>query len=121
MTNYKQLYQIFNDKEETKQMKAYTTEDTASVEDKKQKDMQEALDREENSLETHYHAARKYPHYLITKMLDSEGDWPGSWEIIDKRGGELPKELQGSFTDVPAAIRTLESHLKNKKENNINV
>jgi hypothetical protein len=111
--NYRQLYQVFSDQEEKEHMKTYSTEDSISVAEQNQKNMEADLERDSSM--THFHQARKYPHYPILKVLDTEGEWLNLWEINDKRGGELPKELQGSFTDVPTAIRTLETYLKNRK------
>jgi hypothetical protein len=97
-------------------MSKHISEEEITLQRQNQKDMQEALDREENSLETHFHQARRFPHYEIVKAIDSQGEWNQLWCIGDKRNKELPRELQGSFTDVQTAINAIQRYIKSEKE-----
>jgi len=116
--NYKQLHQIINDKEEIEQMKDYTKENELEVQDQKERDGLEALDREANSLETQWHGARVESirkHYIIEKQVNSEGEWHGLFIVRDRKGLPLPKELQGSFTDQQTCINTINAYLKTRE------
>ena len=73
--------------------------------------------------ETNFHAAREESikdHYAVSKVIDDiDGSWNGLWCIMDRKNKPLPKELQGSFTEVPVAINLIKAYLKNKENTNV--
>jgi hypothetical protein len=138
--NYNQLHQIFNDKEEIETMvapvtakdvdrillsqrndiskhKKHTSEEDATVIAKAQSDMEADLDRAENSLESNWHSARKFPHFAVVKRMDAQGDWDGIFTIQDRRGKPLPRELDQGFTDQLQTIKAIQNYLNNNRRN----
>jgi hypothetical protein len=104
--------------------KKHVSEEDVSVQVKNQSDMEADLDRRENSVESNWHSARRFPHYAVVKRMDANGDWDGIFTIQDRRGKPLPRELDQGFTDQGQAIKAIQNYLKSKKlekETNTNV
>jgi hypothetical protein len=92
------------------------TKDTLEVQDQKQKDMEADLERDPG--ESHWHSVRENTlksHYAVVKELNPEGEWHGLYKVICRKGGELPRELQGSFTSPDLALKAITSYLDKQK------
>jgi len=117
--NYKQLYQVFSDKEETESMNKHTSEEEITYQAQAQSDM--AADLERDPGESHWHSVRENSlrsQHTVVKELNSEGEWHGLYKVICKRGKELPSELQSSFTSPDLALKAITSYLEKQKEQN---